>query len=57
MGEHPTEIGFVMYPGVQMAAVLGMTDLFTVADGLARKKRQDSRAPSAAGQPLAMGAR
>lgn len=45
VGESPTEIGLVMYPGVQMAAVLGMTDLFTVADGLARKKRQNTEAP------------
>jgi transcriptional regulator GlxA family with amidase domain len=43
-GVSPTEIGLVMYPGVQMAAVLGMTDLFTVADGLARKKGQNSEA-------------
>ena len=32
----PAEIGIVIYPGVQMAAVLGMTDLLAVADGLAR---------------------
>jgi len=43
--ENPTEIGLVMYPGVQMAAVLGLTDLFTVADGLARKRFQDREAP------------
>ncbi len=35
----------MLYPGVQMAAVLGMTDLFTVADGLARKKRPNREAP------------
>ncbi len=39
------EIGLVVYPSVQMAAVLGMTDLFTVADGLARKKRQNQETP------------
>lgn len=45
IGEKPTEIGLVMYPGVQMAAVLGMTDLFTFADGLARKKHRNREAP------------
>jgi transcriptional regulator GlxA family with amidase domain len=44
-GGNPTEIGLVLYPGVQMAAVLGMTDLFTVADGMARKKHQDRKTP------------
>jgi transcriptional regulator GlxA family with amidase domain len=44
-GENATEIGLVLYPGVQMAAVLGMTDLFTVADGLAWKKHQDRKTP------------
>jgi transcriptional regulator GlxA family with amidase domain len=43
--EKATEIGLVLYPGAQMAAVLGMTDLFTVADGLARKKHQDRKTP------------
>lgn len=32
--EHP-EIGIVIFPGAQMAAVLGMTDLFTVANRIA----------------------
>lgn len=32
------EIGLVIYPGVQMAAVLGMTDLFNSATELAGKK-------------------
>ncbi|KNY16841.1 AraC family transcriptional regulator [Shinella sp. SUS2] len=32
------EIGLVLYPGVQMAAVLGMTDLFQSAMELGRKK-------------------
>ncbi len=39
------EIGIVLYPGVQMAAALGLTDLFGVADRLARKKRQDQNTP------------
>ena len=39
------EIGIVLYPGVQMAAVLGLTDLFGVADLLARKKRHDQNTP------------
>ena len=29
-----TEIGILLYPGVQMSAVLGLTDLFGVADGI-----------------------
>ncbi len=33
------EIGVVVYPGAQMAAVLGLTDLFTVAEGFARAKQ------------------
>lgn len=28
------EIGILLYPGVQMSAVLGMTDLFFIADGM-----------------------
>lgn len=32
------EIGLVLYPGVQMAAVLGMTDLFQAATALAARK-------------------
>jgi len=31
-----SEIGIVVYPGVQMAAVHGLTDLFSVADKIAR---------------------
>ena len=41
----PAEIGIVIYPGVQMAAVLGMTDLLAVADGLARGKLNDRKTP------------
>ena len=28
------EIGILLYPGVQMSAVLGLTDLFLIADGI-----------------------
>jgi transcriptional regulator GlxA family with amidase domain len=35
---HAAEIGLVLYPGVQMAAVLGMTDLFNAATELAGRK-------------------
>ena len=35
----PVEIGILIYQGAQMAAVLGLTDLLTIADGLAQKKR------------------
>lgn len=41
----PAEIGIVLYPGAQMAAVLGLTDLLGVADRLAREKRQLQDAP------------
>ncbi|MGY2048034.1 GlxA family transcriptional regulator [Methylobacterium sp. JK268] len=34
--DRAVEIGLVVYPGVQMAAVLGMTDVLTFADGLPR---------------------
>lgn len=44
--ETPPEIGLVRYPGAQMAAVLGMTDLFGVA---ADKARQKEAASGAAG--------
>jgi len=32
MADHVSEIGLVLYPGVQMAAVLGMSDLFGTAN-------------------------
>jgi transcriptional regulator GlxA family with amidase domain len=41
----PTEIGILIYPGAQMAAVLGLTDLFGVADRLARAKQPDRDVP------------
>jgi transcriptional regulator GlxA family with amidase domain len=41
--DQPAEIGLVVYPGVQLAAVHGLTDLFTIADGIARKHRNDGR--------------
>jgi transcriptional regulator GlxA family with amidase domain len=34
-GPGPAEIGIVVYPGVQLAAVHGLTDLFAIADRLA----------------------
>lgn len=43
--EGPVEIGVVLYPGVQMAAVLGLTDLFSVADRIAREKPQHRDTP------------
>lgn len=42
MNPNPPEIGILIYPGAQMASVLGLTDLLTVAEGLARKKMPDS---------------
>jgi transcriptional regulator GlxA family with amidase domain len=41
----PTEIGILIYPGAQMAAVLGLTDFFGVADRLARTKSPDRDVP------------
>jgi len=37
------EIGVVVYPGVQLAAVHGLTDLFAIADRLAAARRGDQR--------------
>lgn len=45
MQSPPVEIGIVIYHGAQMAAVLGLTDLFGVADRQARSKRDDREAP------------
>jgi transcriptional regulator GlxA family with amidase domain len=41
----PIEIGLVLYPRAQMAAVLGMTDLFNYADNLARQRHQNPELP------------
>ena len=41
MTEFPPEIGLVLYPGVQMAAVLGMTDLLTLGADLAGRKSEE----------------
>jgi len=42
------EIGLVLYPGVQMAAVLGMTDLFQAATALTARKGAAAAAPALA---------
>jgi transcriptional regulator GlxA family with amidase domain len=34
-GQNAIEVGLVLYPGTQLAAVLGMTDFLTLADGIA----------------------
>ncbi|TIM78232.1 MAG: GlxA family transcriptional regulator, partial [Mesorhizobium sp.] len=36
------EIGLVVYPGVQQAAVLGLTDLFQLANRLAADRSPDA---------------
>jgi transcriptional regulator GlxA family with amidase domain len=41
----PVEIGILIYSGAQMAAVLGLTDLFGMADRLARTKLQSREVP------------
>jgi transcriptional regulator GlxA family with amidase domain len=41
----PFEIGLLLYPGAQMAAVLGMTDLLGVAERLARKRLPERELP------------
>lgn len=43
MSENMPEVGIVLYPGSQTAAVLGMTDLMTYAEELARGKREGNR--------------
>lgn len=40
-----TEIGLVLYPGAQQAAVLGLTDLFRVANRMASSRLQQSEPP------------
>ena len=37
------EIGIVLYPGVQAASVLGLTDLFEIATNVARDQQPDGR--------------
>jgi transcriptional regulator GlxA family with amidase domain len=44
-GSGAIEIGLVLYPGAQMAAVLGMTDMLVVADGLAAKGDEGRETP------------
>jgi len=39
------EIGIVLYPGVQAASVLGLTDLFEIAANVARDQQPDGRFP------------
>lgn len=45
MGGSLPEVGIVLYPGAQMAAVLGMTDLFGVAEQQARQKSGQKHGP------------
>ena len=45
MAERMFEIGIVNFPGAQMAAVLGMTDLFTTAELLAQRARREPDRP------------
>ena len=40
-----TEIGIVLYPGVQAACVHGLTDLFEIAANIARDQQRDGRSP------------
>jgi transcriptional regulator GlxA family with amidase domain len=39
------EIGIVLYPSVQTACVLGLTDLFGIAAGIALDQQRDGRSP------------
>ena len=43
--DEPIEIGLVLYPGAQLAAVLGLTDLFGVASGIAARHRRQNFNP------------
>jgi transcriptional regulator GlxA family with amidase domain len=46
MGKKPViEIGLVLYPGAQQAAVLGLTDLFRVANRMTLSRLQQSEPP------------
>ena len=45
MMDERAEIGIVNFPGAQMAAILGMTDLFTTADQLAWTARSRAMGP------------
>jgi transcriptional regulator GlxA family with amidase domain len=40
-----TEIGIVLYPGMQEACVHGLTDLFGVSSGIVLEQRQPGRSP------------
>ena len=40
-----TEIGIVLYPGVQAACVHGLTDLFEIAANIPRDQQRDGRSP------------
>ncbi|MBO1073627.1 GlxA family transcriptional regulator [Roseomonas marmotae] len=44
--QKPIEIGLVIYPGAQMAAVLGMTDFLALADRIAGEKADGPQTPS-----------
>lgn len=44
-GENQKEIGIVIYPGAQMAAVHGLTDLFLIANRFSAKTGRDGDAP------------
>lgn len=42
MTSAPSEIGLLAYPDVQLAALYGLTDLFAIADRIARERREGS---------------
>lgn len=44
-GRNAIEMGLVIYPGTQMAAVLGMTDFLTLADRIAGEQANCRQAP------------
>jgi transcriptional regulator GlxA family with amidase domain len=45
VGGATNEIGIVLYPGVQVACVHGLTDLFGIAAGIALDQQRDGRSP------------
>ena len=46
MSENPThEIGIVHYPGVQVASIMGLTDLFDVASTITLDQQQSDQTP------------
>lgn len=44
-GKDPVKISLMHYPGVQMSAVLGLADLFGIANNLVRRRSRPDLLP------------